>query len=112
MVKAIWKGAVLAESDETRVVEGNHYFPPDAVNWEYFSENERTSLCPWKGVANYYDVEVDGEVNGSAAWTYRDPSAAAKQIEGYVAFWHGVQVEAEDQGGQSRLLDRARKLFG
>ena len=111
MVKATWKGAVLAESDETRVVEGNHYFPPEAVNWDYFSESERTTVCPWKGTANYYDVEVDGESNRSAAWTYHDPSAAANHIKGYVAFWNGVKVETEKGDRQGRLLETVRSLF-
>lgn len=92
MVQAIWNGAVLAKSDETKVVEGNHYFPPEAVNWEYFKSNDRTTVCPWKGKASYYDVEVDGQVNRAAAWTYHQPSAAAAQIKDHVAFWGGVKV--------------------
>lgn len=112
MAKAIWKGVVLAESDETTVVEGNHYFPTDSVNWEYFSKNERTSVCPWKGVANYYDVDVDGDVNRSAAWTYHDPSAAARNITDYVAFWGGVNVVEEGEAQEDRLLDRLRNLVG
>lgn len=92
MVQAIWNGAILAESDDTKMVEGNHYFPPEAVNWAYFASNNRTSVCPWKGVANYYDIEVDGLVNRAAAWTYRQPSAAAAQIKDHVAFWGGVKL--------------------
>ena len=93
MAKATWNGAVLADSDETIVVEGNHYFPPSSLNWEYFSNNDRHTICPWKGVASYYDVEVEGERNDAAAWTYPDPSDAAAQIKDYVAFWGGVRVE-------------------
>jgi uncharacterized protein (DUF427 family) len=93
MAKATWKGILLAESDETVVVEGNHYFPPDSLRWEHFSENDRHTVCPWKGVASYYDVVVDGETNHAAAWTYPDPTPAASNIKGYVAFWGGVRVE-------------------
>lgn len=92
-VQAIWNGQVLAESDQTRVVEGNHYFPPESINEELFIENDRHTVCPWKGTASYYDVEVDGQVNRSAAWFYPDPSQAAKQIKDYVAFWNGVKIE-------------------
>jgi uncharacterized protein (DUF427 family) len=91
-MKAIWNGEVLAESDETIIVEGNHYFPPEAIKEEYFQESSMHTTCPWKGSANYYDVVVDGDVNGSAAWYYPAPKQAAKSIEGYVAFWHGVRV--------------------
>jgi uncharacterized protein (DUF427 family) len=91
-MKAIWNGAVLAESDATVVVEGNHYFPAEAMNKEYFQESPSQSVCPWKGVASYYNVVVNGDVNRDAAWTYPSASNAAKKIEGYVAFWKGVQV--------------------
>ena len=91
-MKAIWKGAVLAESDETVVVEGNHYFPPDAVNREYFRESGTHTTCPWKGEASYYDVVVGDDVNKDAAWHYPRPKPAAKEIEGRVAFWRGVKV--------------------
>lgn len=94
MARAIWNDTVLAESDDTVVVDGNHYFPPDSIRREYFSESDHTSRCSWKGTANYYDLEVDGQRNDSAAWTYPKTKAAAKPIEGYVAFWRGVQVEA------------------
>lgn len=94
MAKAIWSGVVLAESDETVVVEGNHYFPPDAVNREYLRESSRHTTCPWKGQASYYDVVVDGRVNRDAAWYYPTPKPAAAQIKDYVAFWRGVRVEA------------------
>jgi len=92
MTKAIWNGAVLAESDETIVVEGNHYFPPDSLNRAYFEESSATSVCPWKGVASYYDLNVDGKRNRGAAWSYPRPKPAARQITGHVSFWRGVKV--------------------
>ena len=92
-MRATWKGAVLAESDDTVVVEGNHYFPPDAVNKEYFRESATHTTCPWKGEASYYDVVVDGEVNRDAAWYYPETKEAANHVRGRVAFWRGVTVE-------------------
>ena len=94
MAKAIWKGVVLAESYHTEMVEGNHYFPPESVNMEYFKENDKHTVCPWKGTASYYDVVVDGDVNKGAAWYYPEPKPAAANIKNHVAFWHGVQVES------------------
>src|SRR2546428_4462210 len=94
MPKAIWNGAVLAESDRTEVVEGNQYFPPDAVKREYFKPSATHTTCPWKGVASYYDVVVNGESNRDAAWYYPEPKEAARNIKGYVAFWRGVKVES------------------
>ncbi|MCX7791324.1 MAG: DUF427 domain-containing protein [Chloroflexaceae bacterium] len=94
MARAIWNGAVIAESDETVIVEGNHYFPPTAVKREYLRESATHTVCPWKGTASYYDVVVEGNVNKDAAWYYPEPKEAAKQIAGYVAFWRGVRVEA------------------
>lgn len=91
-MKAIWNGSVLAESDRTVVVEGNHYFPPASMNRQYFHPSETHTTCPWKGIASYYDVVVDGTINHDAAWYYADPSDAAKQIKDHVAFWKGVQV--------------------
>ena len=93
-MKAIWRGAILAESDETIVVEGNHYFPPDSINREYFRESDAHTTCYWKGEARYYDIVVEGEVNKDAAWYYPFPGAkrAAKHITGYVAFWKGVEA--------------------
>ena len=91
-MKAIWKDAVLAESDRTVIVEGNHYFPSSVINRQYFRESKSHTTCHWKGVASYYDVVVNGEVNHDAAWYYPDPSDAAKQIKDHVAFWKGVQV--------------------
>lgn len=93
MPKAIWNGAVLAESDKCEVVEGNQYFPPDSINKEYFKESNTHTSCPWKGIASYYTVEVDGQQNKDAAWYYPTAKDAAKNIEGYVAFWKGVKVE-------------------
>ena len=92
-MKAIWNGVVLAESDETIVVEGNHYFPPEAINEEHFRQSQTHTVCPWKGTASYFDVVVDEEVNHDAAWTYPNTSSAAKKIENYVAFWRGVRVQ-------------------
>ncbi|MBE9125349.1 MULTISPECIES: DUF427 domain-containing protein [unclassified Coleofasciculus] len=94
MPKAIWNGAVLAESDKCEVVEGNQYFPPDSLHKEYFKESSAHTTCPWKGVASYYDIEVDGQVNKGAAWYYPEAKEKAKNIEGYIAFWRGVKVEA------------------
>ncbi len=93
MPKAIWNDTVLAESTETEVVEGNHYFPHDTINSEYFKKSETHTICPWKGVATYYDVEVNGQVNRNAAWYYAAPKAAAKNISNYVAFWKGIEVQ-------------------
>ncbi len=93
MAKAVWNGAVLAESNDTVVVEGNHYFPPDAIKHEYFQASDAHTVCPWKGMASYYDVVVDGAVNRGAAWTYRDPRPAAADIKDHIAFWRGVNVE-------------------
>ena len=94
MPKAIWNGTVLAESDRTEIVEGNHYFPSDALNKEYFKESTTHTSCPWKGVASYYSIEVNGQVNKDAAWYYPTAKDKAKNIEGYIAFWKGVKVEA------------------
>jgi uncharacterized protein (DUF427 family) len=93
MPRAIWNGTVLAESDRCLVVEGNQYFPPDAIKREYVKPSETHTVCSWKGTASYYDVVVDGQVNKDAAWYYPTPKDAAAQIAGYVAFWHGVKVE-------------------
>ena len=92
-MKAIWNGAVLADSDETIVVEGNHYFPPDTIKREYFQESSTHTTCPWKGEASYYNVVVNGQVNKDAAWYYPEAKPAANEIRDRVAFWHGVKVE-------------------
>ena len=94
MPKAVWKGVVIAESNATVVVEGNQYFPPDSLHREYLKPSKTTSQCPWKGLASYYDVEVNGERNPDAAWYYPEPNPAAKEIKNHVAFWKGVRVEA------------------
>ncbi|MEO1402849.1 MAG: DUF427 domain-containing protein [Cyanobacteria bacterium J06635_1] len=93
MPKAIWNGAVLAESDHCEVVEGNQYFPPDAIKQDYFKPSSTHTTCPWKGQASYYTLEVDGQENKDAAWYYPEPKEAASNIKGYVAFWRGVKVE-------------------
>jgi len=93
MAKAIWNGIVLAESDNTEMVEGNHYFPPDSINWEYFSDHTKSTVCPWKGTASYYTVEANGESAEATAWTYHTPKDAASQIKDHVAFWGTVKVE-------------------
>jgi uncharacterized protein (DUF427 family) len=94
MPKATWNGAVLAESTRCEVVEGNQYFPPDAIRREYFRESTTHTTCPWKGEASYFDVVVDGQVNKDAAWHYPQTKPAADNIKGYVAFWRGVKVDA------------------
>ena len=93
MPRALWNAAVIAESDRCEVVEGKQYFPPDAVDRTRLLESDTHTTCPWKGVASYYDVVVDGKVNRDAAWYYPAPKDAAKRIAGYVAFWRGVSVE-------------------
>lgn len=92
-MQAVWNGTVLAESDKTEVVEGNHYFPADSIKREYFKASETHTTCPWKGVASYYSVDVNGKQNADAAWYYPTASDKAKNIEGYVAFWKGVEVK-------------------
>ncbi len=93
MMKAIWNNHVIAVSNDTIVVEGNHYFPEDAVNKEYLKSSDTHSVCPWKGKASYYSIEVDGKVNEDAAWYYPEPKEAAKQIKSRVAFWRGITIE-------------------
>jgi uncharacterized protein (DUF427 family) len=92
-MRAIWRETVVAESDDTVVVEGNHYFPAGAIRKEFFRDSGTHTTCPWKGVASYYDLVVGGEVNRDAAWYYPEAKEAAKNIEGRVAFWKGVRVE-------------------
>jgi len=94
MPRAVWNGAVLAESNHCVVVEGNQYFPAEAVHWEFFRKSDTHTVCSWKGTASYYDLVVGGEVNKDAAWYYPTPKDAATQITNHVAFWHGVTVEA------------------
>lgn len=93
MAKAIWNGAILAQSDACEIVEGNYYFPPESLNRDYFQESGTQTTCPWKGVASYYTVVVDGQINKDAAWYYPNPKEKANNIKGYIAFWKGVQVE-------------------
>lgn len=93
MPKAIWNGQIIADSAKCEVVENNVYFPPDAVQREFFRPSEKHTVCGWKGTASYYDIVVDGEVNKDAAWYYPEAKSAAKNIEGFVAFWRGVTVE-------------------
>lgn len=92
-MKAVWNGAVIAESDDMVVVEGNHYFPPEAVHAEYLRASETHTVCGWKGLASYYTLDVNGKQNPDAAWYYPDPKAAAKEITGRIAFWKGVEVK-------------------
>ncbi|MGD2181132.1 DUF427 domain-containing protein [Lusitaniella coriacea] len=94
MPKAIWNNTVLAESDRTEVVEGNHYFPADSINSQYFQDSNTHTTCPWKGQASYYTIVVEGKENKDAAWYYPQTKEKAKNIEGYVAFWKGVTVES------------------
>ena len=94
MPKAIWNGAVIAESNNCQVVEGNQYFPPEAIKREFFQASDTHTTCPWKGVASYYSIMVDGQVNKDAAWYYPEPKSAASNIKDHVAFWRGVTVEA------------------
>ena len=94
-MKAVWNGAVIAESGETVVVEHSHYFPPESIKKEYFKETDHQTVCPWKGTANYYSVVVEGETNENAAWYYPETKEAANNIRGYVAFWNGVDVEEQ-----------------
>ncbi|HEY3262726.1 MAG TPA: DUF427 domain-containing protein [Pseudonocardiaceae bacterium] len=94
MATATWNGATIARSEDTVIVEGNHYFPADAVGPEYLRPSDHTSFCPWKGTASYYTLVVDGTENPNAAWYYPEPKPAAKQIRGRIAFWKGVKVNA------------------
>jgi uncharacterized protein (DUF427 family) len=92
-MKAIWNDTVIAESDETIIVEGNHYFPPNSINQNYFQSTNYHTTCPWKGNASYYNLTVNDEMNSNAAWYYPNPNSAASNIKDYVAFWKGVRVE-------------------
>jgi uncharacterized protein (DUF427 family) len=92
-MRAIWNDTVIAESDDTVIVEGNHYFPSESVDDAHLAPSDKHTVCHWKGTASYYDVVVDGEVNPAAAWYYPDPSDAARQIKDRIAFWRGVRVE-------------------
>jgi uncharacterized protein (DUF427 family) len=91
-MKAVWNNTVIAESDNTEIVEGNHYFPPESLSRQYFRDSKTTSVCSWKGTASYYTLQVDGRENVVAAWYYPDPKSAAANIAGKVAFWKGVTI--------------------
>lgn len=95
MARAIWNGEIVAESDDTIVVEGNHYFPRESIKPEFFKDSSDHTVCHWKGTASYFDVEVAGETASAAAWYYPDPSHRAGQIKDYVAFWRGVRVQGD-----------------
>ncbi len=112
MCRAVWNGAVLAESGHTVKVEGNHYFPPESLHREYLTGSPATSTCPWKGQARYYHVSVDGKTNRDAAWYYPQPSPAASKIAGHVAFWHGVRVERVPGPGEETPGGTGRGLAG
>jgi uncharacterized protein (DUF427 family) len=92
-MKAVWNGVVIAESDDTVVVENNHYFPASAVHKQYLVPSDKHTTCPWKGVASYYSLDVNGAKNADAAWYYPDPKTAAHDIKDHVAFWRGVEVK-------------------
>lgn len=94
MMKAIWNGQTIAESDDTVVVEGNHYFPLQSMNQQYVLPSDHTSVCPWKGTAHYYSLAVDGQQNLNAVWYYPNPKTAAAEIKDRVAFWKGVKIES------------------
>ena len=95
MIRAIWNGVVIAESPQTIRLEGNHYFPVDSVNHAYLIDSPKKWLCPWKGLARYYSINVAGEINPDAAWYYENPSPMARKLKGYVAFGNGVRVEGQ-----------------
>ncbi|WP_018686650.1 DUF427 domain-containing protein [Actinokineospora enzanensis] len=94
MATATWNGEIIAESDDTVVVEGNHYFPIESVHQQFLRPSETTTECPWKGTASYYTLHVAGEDNADAVWFYPNPKPEAAEIRGHVAFWHGVDVVA------------------
>jgi uncharacterized protein (DUF427 family) len=116
MFRAVWNGAVLAESDQTVEVEGNHYFPPESLDRAYLTGSNVTTTCPWKGQARYYGITVDGKTNPDAAWYYPAPSPAARQIKDHVAFCRGVRIErttdGQDDSGRSSLALRVRGMLG
>lgn len=91
-MKAIWNDKIIAESDETIIIEGNHYFPRDSVKTQYLEKSPTTTVCPWKGTASYFSLNVDGKSNPDAAWYYPSPSEKAKEIKDYIAFWKGVEI--------------------
>lgn len=115
MIRAVWKGTVLAEAPRTKLVEGNHYFPPESVDRARLIDSPTRSICPWKGMAHYYTVTVDGpraQVNPDAAWCYPHPSPLARRIKNHVAFWNGVTVEGEPEGEQQGPAGRLAAWLG
>jgi uncharacterized protein (DUF427 family) len=92
-MKAIWNNQLIAESNETKVIENNHYFPPDSIMQEFFVDSNTHTTCPWKGEASYKSIKVNGEINKDAAWYYPNPKDAAREIKGYFAFWRGIKIE-------------------
>lgn len=92
MWQAVWNNKVIAESNNTQMVEGNHYFPMESVHQEFLTDSAKMTRCPWKGEASYFNIVVDGETNQDAAWVYQDPKEAAQEIKGHVAFWRGIEV--------------------
>jgi uncharacterized protein (DUF427 family) len=109
MLRAIWNGQVLAEAAHTVRVEGNHYFPPESLNREFLRESATRTVCPWKGVAHYYTVEVDGVRNPDAAWFYAKPSPLARRIKDHVAFWRGVEIVGEPEEDLATAQTGARR---
>ncbi len=112
MAKATWQGRVLAESDDTVLIEGNHYFPPQSVDHSLLRDSETTSRCRWKGTASYYSLAVDGHENADAAWTYRKPKLAVRHLKDHIAFWRGVTVQDGGSGDgslRSSALPRRRR---
>ena len=93
-MKAFWNDTLIAETEDTVIVEGNHYFPLNTVNADYLENSDTTSVCPWKGTANYYSLNINGQINKDAVWYYAEPKEKAKNIRGRVAFWKGVEVTA------------------
>jgi uncharacterized protein (DUF427 family) len=112
MIRAVWNGTVVAEAPRTVRVEGNHYFPPYSIRREYFIDSTGKSVCPWKGLARYYTLTVNGEVNPDAAWYYPKPSPLARRIKDHVAFWNGVHIEGEPEGPHRGLADRLPAWLG
>jgi uncharacterized protein (DUF427 family) len=112
MMRAVWNWVVLAEASRTVRLEGNHYFPPESVRREYVVESPTKTVCPWKGLARYYNVMASGEINPDAAWYYSRPSPLARRIKGHVAFWNGVRIEGEPEGKRPGLRDRLPVWLG
>ncbi len=109
MPTATWNGVVLAESEDTVKVEGNHYFPKKSLNKQHFKKNSKQSMCPWKGTAKYYDIEVDGKTNKAAAWYYPKPSKAASNIKNHVAFWGDVKIQGSN-GSADGFFNRLKRV--